>query len=91
MIAIVSMILRGSVDSGSGNPFFKQAVQTISQLLVYNSTKATCELSTSVYHSKKRGRPIDIYLGNLIHTETRKSEVVDKLCKLDIYILVVIE
>ena len=53
---------------------------------MYNSTKATYELSTSVYHSKKRGRPIDIYLGNLIHTETRKSEVVDKLCKLDISI-----
>ena len=75
MIAIVSMILRGSVDGGSGNPYFKQAVLTLSQLLVYNSTKATRELSTSVFHSKKRELPIAIYLETLIHTETRKSGV----------------
>ena len=86
MIAIVSMILLSSVNSGSRKPNFKQAVLTISQLLVYNSTKATRELSTSVFHSKKREPPIAIYLGNLIHAETRKSGVVDKLCKLGLSI-----
>ena len=60
MIAIVSMILRGSVDKGGGNPYFKQAVLTLAQLLVYNSTKVTREVSTSVFHSKKRKPPIAI-------------------------------
>ena len=74
MIAIVSMILRGSVDKGSGNPYFRQAVLTLAQLLVYNSTKVTREVSTSVFHSKKREPPISIYLGNLIHTYTLRQE-----------------
>ena len=70
MIVIVSMILLSSVNSGSRKPNFKQAVLTISQLLVYNSTRATSELSTPVFRSKKREPPITIYLGNLIQTET---------------------
>ena len=86
MIAIVSMILRGSVDSGSEDPYLKQAVLTLSQLLVYNSTKAARELSTSVFHSKKREPPIAMYLGNLIHAETRKLGVIDILCKLGLCI-----
>ena len=67
------MILLRTVDSESRKPNFKQAVLTISQLLVYNSTRATSELSTSVFRSKKREPPIAIYLGSLIQTETRKS------------------
>ena len=43
-------------------------------------------MSASVFRSKKREPPIAIYLGNFIQIETRKSGVVDKLCKLGLSI-----
>ena len=39
--ALVTMLLRGHSGNEANNPFFKQAMMTISQLLYFNMTKKT--------------------------------------------------
>ena len=62
-----------------------QSVFTISQLLMYNSMVRHHKDVTSITrHSKERETPLPIYLGVMIHTKTRKRELVDDLFELGI-------
>ena len=65
-----------------------QPVLTIAQLLMHNSFVRRWESqskSTTMY-SLERETPLPIYLGMMIHTETRKHEVVDDLYELGLSI-----
>ena len=52
--ALLSMILRGPAGDHSNNPHFSQAMLTLGQLLIFNSTIRTRKDSSSSYHSQKR-------------------------------------
>ena len=96
LLALVSMILNGpNIKTQSANcTSYLQSALTISQLLIYNSsirrrekTNAT-ETSTlcSVKHNLERETPLPIYLGLMVHTKTRKRELVDTLFSLGLSI-----
>ena len=76
--ALVTMILRGSEEDNT-NPYFKQAMLTIGQMMIFNSTIYTRRESTSSYHSQMCEPPLAIYLAQMIHCRTRKIGIVEKL------------
>lgn len=62
----------------------------ISQLLIFNSVKeqrnnSDCSTST-LRHSQSRETPLPVYVGLVIHAETRKKGLVDKLYRLGLSI-----
>ena len=73
------MILRGPKTNHSNNPYYTQAMLTLCQLLIFNTTKKTREYSSSSYHSETREAPVAMYIGHMTHSKTRKLGVVDKL------------
>ena len=54
---------------------------TISQLLLFNTVKHR-SVAGSACHNTERETPLAIYLGLLIHAQTRSKEFIDKLHKL---------
>ena len=81
--ALMSLIVSGKGGgSGDGNPYFKQAVLSMSQLLYFNLTKRTRQDSKSAYHTKEREPPIVRYIGQFIHSHTRQDHIVEKLSHL---------
>lgn len=77
------MILGGpSIASKSSNIVNAQITLSISQLPLFNSTKQHRYGKFSTYHSIDREPPLPIYLGLLIHGETRKRGLVDKFYNL---------
>ena len=83
--ALVTMILRGSEEDNT-NPYFKQAMLTIGQMMIFNCTIRTRRESTSSYHSQMREPPLAIYLAQMIHCRTRKIGIVEKLSHLGLCI-----
>jgi hypothetical protein len=58
-----------------------QPILSISQLLMYNSL-VQCQknqATSTIRHSRERETPLAIYLGVMVHTKTRKRELVDTL------------
>ena len=45
-----------------------------------------CKDSQAIYHTKDRETPLPTYVGLLLHAETRKKGLVDKLCDLELSI-----
>ena len=64
------------------NPHYRQAVLSIGQLIRFNTLKRTRVMSSSMYHTKDREPPLSIYIGELIHSETRNMDLVDKFAHL---------
>ena len=57
-----------------------QPTLTLSQLLLYNSSKRYKENATDIVrHSQQRETPLPIYLDVILHTKTRKRDLVDTL------------
>ena len=84
LVTLVSMVLNGpNIKNQSSFIVIPQSVLTISQLLVYNSSIRRREQS-SVKHSRKRETPLPIFMGALIHSKTRKRELVDYLFELGV-------
>ena len=73
------MTLRGQDLDETGNPFFVQATMTISQLISFNMIQRTHKSSYSAYHNQKRETPIAVYLAQMIHAQTGKLGIVEKL------------
>ena len=86
MKTLITMLLRGHSGNEASNPYFKQAMMTISQLLYFNMTKKTRGESLSAYHTQKREPPIAVYIGKMIHSHTRKLKIVEKLSHLGLCI-----
>ena len=83
IIALVSMILNGpTIHEQSSHSTTAAPTLTISQLLRFNSC-ARRRLSTGsvqyTKHSHNRETPVSVYLGVMIHTKTRRRDLVDEL------------
>ena len=80
LMALVGMILDGTNLATHSNDTVKsQVTLTLAQLLKFNSTLRRREGSSAVYNTAKHETPLPIYTGLLLHAETRKRELVDKL------------
>ncbi len=79
LVALVSMILYGpNIKTQSSNLVTPQAALTLSQLLMFNSF-ARCRggSSNSLIHHQERETPLPLFVGVLVHSKTRKRELVD--------------
>lgn len=88
LMALVSMILYGpNIKTQSSHLSPPQATLTLSQLLMFN-TFARCRdgSSNSLMHRQERETPLPLYVGVLIHSKTRKRELVDDLFELGLSI-----
>ena len=63
------------------NVYKQQPCLSISQLLVYNTYKRRRQLGEKTFsrHSKNREPPLPVYIGLLIHSQTRQSNLVCNL------------
>ncbi|KAK3104423.1 hypothetical protein FSP39_001776 [Pinctada imbricata] len=87
LTSLVRMILGGSnIKTQSLNIVEAQSTLTISQLLQYNSIVKCRKEHTSTYHSSNREPPLPVYIGILLHAQTRKRGLIDKLNSLGISI-----
>lgn len=85
--------IKAHTDGDAPKPL--QSALTISQLLMYNSCvrrrnkskeKTATSTSSNVKHSQERETPLPLYLGLMVHTKTRKRELVDTLFNLGLSI-----
>ena len=87
LLALVAMILNGpTIQEQSSHSSVSTPTLTISQLLMFNSY-ARRRQSTSIEstkHGHNRETPLPVYLGMLMHTKTRKRDLVDTLFHLDL-------
>ena len=87
LVTLVEMILSGvDIDTKSHDSVEPQISLSIAQLLQFNCIVRRREGSTGVYHSQNREPPLPIYLGLLLHAETRKRGLVDKMYDLGLSI-----
>ena len=86
---LVGMILCApDIKTQSSNMIETQTTLSISQLILFNSTKRrrNSETRPSRYHSTDREPPLPVYLGLMSHAETRKRPLVDELYSLGLSI-----
>ena len=77
------MIMSGaSIKTPSSKIVENQAALTVSQLIRFNCVVRRRKDSQAIYHTKDRETPLPTYLGLLVHAETSKKGLVDKLCDL---------
>jgi hypothetical protein len=90
LLQMVGMVLDGPKINGVGsidNSPMNAAQLSISQLLMFNTNVRRREgVSGIVRHNKQRETPLPVYLGMMIHTKTRKRELVDTLFDLGLCI-----
>lgn len=90
LIALVSMILNGpNIKEQSSHSTIPAPTLTISQLLMFNSCARRRKSTGSVQstkHSHDRETPVPVYLGVMIHTKTRRRDLVDELYRLGLSI-----
>ena len=84
--ALVSMVLRSANVGNVKNPYFNQAALTVLQLIIFNSTIRTRKAFSQAFHTTKREPPIAVYLWQLLHSQTRKLDLVRKMCHLGLTI-----
>ena len=77
--SLVGMVLGGSnIQTQTNNSFEIQAAFSVDQCIFYNSTFRHRKQATGTYHTTMREPPLPIYVGLLLHGETRKRSLVDK-------------
>ena len=77
--SLVGMVLGGSnIQTQTNNSFEIQAVFSVDQCIFYNSTFRHRKQATGTYHNTMREPPLPIYVGLLLHDETRKRSLIDK-------------
>lgn len=88
LLALVGMIMNGpSITERSNSESLPAAQLSISHLLMYNSAvRRRKETAATARHSKLRETPLPVYLGVMLHTKTRKRELVDSLFNLGLCI-----
>ena len=73
------MIPGGSnIQTQTNNSFEIQAVFSVAQCIFYDSTFRYRKQATGTYHNTMREPPLPIYVGRLLHGETRKRSLVHK-------------
>jgi hypothetical protein len=84
---LVGMILGGpNIQSRSTNSVDTQAVLSVSQLIQFNTVNRRRQEARGIHHAKDREPPLPVYIGLLVHAETRKRTLVDKLYNLGLSI-----
>ncbi|CAC5367122.1 unnamed protein product [Mytilus coruscus] len=87
LVSLVRMILGGpNIETQSSNIVESQTTLTISQLLQFNCAVRRRKDAAATYHTLERKPLLPIYLGMVIHPETRKRDLVDKLYNLGLSI-----
>ena len=79
--ALVTVVLHGANVPNVKNPYFNQATLTVSQLMIFNSTVRTRKASSQAFHTTKQKPPIAVYLEQLLHSQTRKLDLVWKMSR----------
>ena len=79
LLSLVAMVLnRPNIKTQSSSSSVSQPALSISQFNLYNSYKHYKENAKGVVrHSQQRKTPLPVYLGIMLHTKTRKSDLVD--------------
>ena len=82
------MVLNGpNIKTQSSSSSVSQPALSISLLILYNSYKRYKENAKGVVrHSQQRETPLPIYLSIMLHTKTRKRDLVDTLLNLGLCI-----
>ena len=75
-----------SITMQASNVAENQAALTVSQLIRFNSVVRCRKDSQGTYHLKDRETPFPAYLGLLVHAETRKGGLINKLWDLGLSI-----
>ena len=86
LLTLVRMITDGPIKTQSDMTGTTQSALSLAQLLLYNSTTRRREGSSTAFHSTKREPPLPIYIGLLLHAETRKRGLIDRLQELGVSI-----
>ena len=90
LLELVAMVLNGpNIKVQSSSSTISEPVLTISQLLMSNSIirRRENQHTLRTKRSQVRETSLPIYLGVLVHTKTRKRELVDRLYELGLSIL----
>lgn len=78
--SLIEMIMGGtSIKAQSSNIVENQAPLSVSQLIRFNSVVRRRKDSQANFNAKDQETPLPIYVGLLLHAETRKKGLVDKL------------
>ena len=89
LLALVSTILEGPSIKNQMQPNSTQAALSISQILKYNCVKhirKEADSNSFVRHRLAQETPVPTYVGLLLHAQTRKRELVDRLYSLGLSI-----
>lgn len=84
LLTLVGMIMHGtSIKAAQAD---SQPALSVAQLLQFNSLTRWRNISTGNRHSKEKETPLPVYLGLLLHGQTRKRELVDRFFHLGVSI-----
>ena len=93
LVAMVNMVLDGPIIKHQSISSTTQAALSIAQLLKFNSVKqrrkqgaTKTQEPPAVRHSTSQETPLPTYVGLMLHAETRKRGLVDKLFSLGLNI-----
>ena len=89
LLALVSMVLEGPSIKDQIRECSTPAALSIAQILKYNSVKhmrKQADTSSAVRHSSAQETPLPIYIGLLLHAQTHKRDLVDRLFNLGLSI-----
>ena len=87
LLALVNVVLEGPSIKDQICELSTPAALSIAQILKYNSVKhmrTQADTSSSVRHTPVQEMPLPIYIGLMLHAQTRKRELVDRLFNLDL-------
>jgi hypothetical protein len=87
LLTFIQMILEGASIDSHADMTCVPATESITQLIVFNSVKHTRKnksaqsvpVAIKTRHSASRETPLPLYLSMMMHAETRKRDLVDKL------------
>ena len=89
LLALVSMVLEGPSIKDQIHQCSTQAALSIAQILKHNSVKhmrKQTDTSSFVRHSLAQETPLPTYIGLLLHAQTRKRDLVERLFSLGLSI-----
>ena len=82
---IISMLLYGTNITQIASNALSPSVQTISQLILFNSLKRSrTNRNGNRRHSNRREPPIPVYMALKVHALTRKKELIDMMFNLGV-------
>lgn len=83
LLTLVSMILDSPNIKDQDDYDVSQASLSLSQLLMFNYREfGKKTISEKMRHTKKNETPLALYTGLMVHSKTRKKEIVDEMCQL---------